>query len=111
MSFSMMFRTRLNILPIVPSPLTMQCRFSMSDLFIVWVNKAVATNTNAKNTAPMINRNRLEKPNSKIRTQVKAAAMADDSRIFADEPPVYSQCVMFSYPIKRYDSGGNPSYE
>jgi len=64
----MMFRTRLNILPIVPSPFTMPRRFSMSDLFIVWVNKAAATNTNAKNTTPMISRIKLEKPSSKMRT-------------------------------------------
>ena len=68
MSFSMTFRTRLSILPIIPSPLTMPRRFSMSDLFIVWVNNVAATNTNAKNTMPMISRIKLEKPSSKMRT-------------------------------------------
>ena len=68
MSFSMMFRTRLNILPIMPSSLTMPRRFSMSYLFIVWVNKVAATNTNAKNTTPMISRIQLEKPSSEMRT-------------------------------------------
>ncbi len=67
MSFSMMFRTRLNILTIIPSPLTMPRRFSMSYLFIVWVNKAAATYTNAKNTTPMISRIQLEKPSSEMR--------------------------------------------
>ena len=68
MSFSMMFRTRLNILPTMSSPLTMPRRFSTSYLFIVWVNKAAATNTNAKNTIPMISRIQLEKPSSEMRT-------------------------------------------
>jgi len=67
MSFSMMFRTRLNILPIMPSSLTMLRRFSMSYLFIVWVNKAAARNTNAKNITPMISRIQLEKLSSEMR--------------------------------------------
>jgi len=67
MSFSMMFRRRLVILPIVPSPLAMPRRFSMSYLFIVWVNKAAETNTNVKNTTPTISRIQLEKSSSEIR--------------------------------------------
>ena len=43
-------------------------RFSMSYLFIVWVNKVAATNTNAKNITPMISRIQLEKPSSEMRT-------------------------------------------
>ena len=67
MSFSMMFRMRLDILPIIPKSLTMTRRFSMSYLSIVWVNKAAATYTNAKNTAPMIRRVQLEKLSSEMR--------------------------------------------
>ena len=62
-----MFSIRIDILPTIPNPPAMLQRFSISDLSNVLVNKVAATNTNVKNTRPMINRIRLEKSNSKTR--------------------------------------------
>ena len=67
MNFSMMFRTRLNILPIIPTPLNMPRRFSMSDLSIVLVSKVAATNTITKNITPIISRITLEKASCEMR--------------------------------------------
>ena len=70
----------------MPSPVAMLDRFSMSDLFMVLVNKVTAKNINAKNTTPMINRIGLEKPNCETSRKVTAAVAMEDRTIFADEP-------------------------
>ena len=59
--------------------------FSMSDLFIVLVNKDIMTITNTKNIIPIISRTKLEKANSDMSKKVRKALEIDDSKILADD--------------------------
>ena len=85
MSFSKMFKTLFNSLPTTPKLLVMPRRFSMSYRLIDLVNKIEGTRTIKKIITPKISSTQLEKLSCEIAMKVTDAAIADETRIFAEE--------------------------